>query len=388
MDSLLSRMRKAWPRRSRLTNHFSGFTADWTRPSKELYFETGGTTAEVLDTVCRLFSAGRDAAVYEYLRQNAASPLQIPFYYLELVRGNRLGNSIVSNTLTAEQMRLGYQSILQRSPGYKDILRRLLLMRSSPDLVIKTLLSSREAIMRMPRLFTSAFPHARRLWHLHIPKTAGTTFFTAAVESGWGFVNINTLSDSLGSVHRLAGAIRLRPEDDGDVIISGHWHLFDYLDCIPREDRILVFVRDPLELMVSEFNYAVDVVNRRSNVHAGEAAPFFERGLDPMSFRRTYDRGFFSFNLQCSYLSKRGTFRSALDNLNRCHAELIPSEYVNRAILRHFPHVAERRDNVSNKYVHTGDIDRTTREKILVRCHHDVLLYQSAKWRLQDNDLG
>jgi hypothetical protein len=356
-----------------------------TRPRNSTMVENGNAIGSDIDAVCELFSCGQDAHAFEYLRQNSESPLQVPFYYLELVRsGKARGGAARPAKLTAEQVELGYRSILQRIPEDNAIVRHHQEMCRDADQFIAAILSSREAILRMPQLHARAFPFTHRLWHVHIPKTAGSSFFSAAADSDWGYLNTNTLSESIGDVPRLATAVHLSPGKSARAIISGHWQLFVQLDSIAPFDRVVVFVRDPLECIVSEFNYAVDVVNGRSNVHLGEPAQFLERGLDPTSFKKSYDCGFFAANLQCSFLAVEGTCESALKNLAACSAELSPPDAVNHAIAKFFPTVSQRWINVSNKHVRSVDISRSLREEIVVKNQHDLFLHQIAKARYQE----
>ena len=384
MNVILSRLRKMWSRRRSAGNPLLLLNPHNARPGDSITFEISDDINSDTDSVCEMFSYGQSSEVYEYLRRNSESPVQVPFYYLELVRLGSVKDSTRFAKLSAEQVRRGYQSILQRPPERRAIVRHHLKTQPNTEQFIAALLTSQEAILRMPELHARAFPCMSRLWHVHIPKTAGSSFFSAAEESGWGYINTNLLSESVGDMQRLAHAVRLSPKIDGSVIISGHWQLLQHLDSINRSDRVVVFVRDPVECMISEFNYAVDVVNCEPNVHFGEPWPFLDRGLDPTSFKRTYERGFFVFNLQCSFLSADGTCASALKNLSACNAELLPSDAVNRAVSEFFAPVAQRRINVSNKHVTSVDIGRLMREEIVVRSHQDILLNQIAGMRYQE----
>ena len=151
---------------------------------------------------------------------------------------------------------------------------------------------------------------------------------------------------------------------------------------------MLTFVRDPVELLVSQFNYAVDVVRRSANVHAANPAPFLKRGLDPGSFSNTYRRGFFIKNVQCSFLSGDATCASALRSLAGCNAELRPSSTVNELVANLFPGVGETKVNVSTQHVRAVEIDHRLREEIIVRNHHDRLLYEVAESRHAERTSG
>ncbi len=345
-----------------------------------------------LESICELFSRDRYSEVFEYLLHNSASPLQVPFNYLKLVRAGKAGpgsvaaenDALRSVKPTAEQVELAYRAILQRAPEDRTVVRHQIETCNGLDQLVTALLTSKEAILHMPQLFARAFPMMRRLWHVHIPKTAGTSFFDAATETGWGYVNANTLSGAVDNLQELASAVCVSSDPNRGVVITGHWKLFHHLHCIGPFDRVVVFVRDPLESFISEFNFAVDVVNRRPNVHLADPKLFLDRGLDPDSFTNSYENGFFTCNVQCSFLADDATCQSALRNLAKCNADLLPSDAANQMIGEIFPAAESRRANVSNKHISSLDLGRSLREELLVQCNQDFLLNQIARTRHQE----
>jgi len=343
-------------------------------------------TRSEMEAVCGLFSPDRCSEAFEYLSKRSETPLQVPFYYLKLVHmGKAPDGASRPAKLAAEEVELAYRAILQRLPEDVEVVRFHAEKCADPAELVAALLSSQEAVLRMPQLFARAFPWARLMWHVHIPKTAGTSFYSAAQDSGWGYVNTNLLSGAAGDLRRVASAVRLCAGPHGRAIITGHWHLLQHLDCIGPFDQVVSFVRNPLESCISEFNFAVDVVHRQPNVHAAEAGPFLARGLDPNSFLETYKRGFFVANLQCSYVSSDATCAAAIKNLATCNAELLPSCAVNSAITRYFPKVARKNANVSNKHVTSADLHPQLREEILVMHAHDCVLNQIAEMRFRES---
>jgi hypothetical protein len=110
-----------------------------------------------------------------------------------------------------------------------------------------------------------------------------------------------------------------------------------------------------------------------------------DRGLDPESFVRSYERGFFISNVQCCYLADDATCATALANLANCQAELLPCEAASRVISRYFPGIAHRRINASNKHVRSEDICRSLREEIGVRSGEDYLLNHIAQIRYRES---
>ncbi len=336
-----------------------------------------------VEAACGVFSAGR-SSTYDYLRFNATSSFQVPFYYLELVRAGKLDpRSVRPVRPSAEQVEIAYTSVFQQSPLVREV-AELCDSCSNQQQVLEKLLTSTSFTQRLPGLLGTAFPEWRRLWHVHIPKTAGTSFLAAATAGGWGIVNLNRLAATANNLLDVASALRVGPETRGRVIISGHWHLWRRLEEIRPGDRVVTFVRDPLEAMISEFNFAVDVVNRAQNVHSADPSIMLDRGLDPSSLVNSYRQGFFVANVQCSYLTQDAQCRTALANLARFDAELLPSDATDYAIRKYFATVEKRRANVSNKHMLQAELPRELREELLLRSSQDFLLSEIAKQRFGD----
>ncbi len=346
---------------------------------------TASAVGSETEAVCELFAHGRNSEVFDYLVHYAESPLQVPFYYLKLVRIGKAGSGPATTVKpSAEQVELAYRAILQRPPEDSAVVLHQVDVCADSQQLISALLTSQEVIARMPALYARAFPLTRRLWHVHIPKTAGSSFYGAARDGRWGFVNTNVLSGAVGNLQQVAAAVRHAPGPQSRAIISGHWNLARYMDSIGPFDPVVVFVRDPLEMAISEFNYAVDVVNRSANVHGADPTPMLDRGLDPESFQRTYQRGFFVRNVQCAYLSPDATCTSALKNLTLLNADLLPTAAANPAITKYFAIVPQQRINVSRKHIKSADVSSSLREEILVESHHDVVLNGIAEMRYRE----
>lgn len=333
--------------------------------------------------VCEIFSAGR-GPVYDYLRFNAESPQQVPFYYLKLVReGKTERRSGRPAPLATEQVGIAYHAIFQHDPS-PELVSTLQEACGDHKKLIHELLASPRFIERLPNLLVQAFPELRRLWHVHIPKTAGTSFLAAGVDSGWGFVNYNRLAAATGDLQEVADSLHIGPEIRSRLIISGHWHLWRHLADIDPGDPVVIFVRDPLEAMISEFNFAVDVVNGNDNVHTADPSVMLDRGFDPASFENSYRQGFFVANVQCSYLAQDFQCHTALANLSRLNAELLPSRAVDYATRKYFATVGRRHENVSNKHLEFHDLPRSLREEMMLRSTQDVMLNEVAKRRFQE----
>lgn len=332
--------------------------------------------------VCALFAAGQTVDVQAALVKSCQSPLQVPFYYLHFLHASRIKLGDDSQvTLSTAQVELAYRAILQRAPEDSASVQVHRDNCQNVEQLLARLLTCQEAVDRMPELHARAFPNNHRVWHVHIPKTAGSSFCTAAWRSGWGVVNTNALASAGGDLLEVAGAVRLGVRADRPILITGHWRLPRYLPLIGPFDRVVSFTRDPLECCVSEFNFLVDVHHKRPNVHKADTAPFVARGFDPESFERTFERGFFRSNRQCSYLADDSRCASALRLLESCRTELLPSTATSSAIARYFPETQAKQVNVSTKTIRSSDLSEALREQIYVSNAEDFMLNHVAERR-------
>ncbi len=151
------------------------------------------------------------------------------------------------------------------------------------------------------------------LFHLHIPKTGGTSLFqmlSAAVHPGRSLLATSKQE--------------LVDRTDGYALLGGHFN-WDVLAHFPRPPRVLTLVRDPIELMLSLYAYWREWAPKRIFDAATQASADLaathtidELLLDPSSGLRT------SANLHLYYLAGESELRAgrgaaaALRHLDAC----------------------------------------------------------------------
>jgi hypothetical protein len=154
-----------------------------------------------------------------------------------------------------------YHMVHQRAP---DRLRALVQTDYSANRHLHAALMSKEFQSRAVFNFLTAFPEKRRLVFIHIPKCAGSdlTHHLAPrflsmphrlTSEAW--VSKPELFEALAMAARLVQAA-------GEIFVSGHIELDAYLRAVGYrpQDRIFTVLRDPLDIALSQANYAVTLL--------------------------------------------------------------------------------------------------------------------------------
>ena len=207
--------------------------------------------------------------------------------------------------------------------------------------------------LRFVSIFGSALPDVRKVFHIHVPRTGGTSF-TRALETGEGslawhtsFASAEWLEveagkrrlDSLGYIVRLLAQFG---GGGGRLFIMGHEPLPALLDAgyVRADDIVCTIIRDPVAICLSILDYTIDTARRdtgrpdaedwRTWIEAEGCAHILSGDDDPAAmrtllrsdrFRRDYA------DLLCHMFSLDGTVEGALYalDLTRC-AVLLPAQ--------------------------------------------------------------
>ena len=308
------------------------------------------------------------------------NPLQLPFLFLAgfSPADEQPGAGETGEPLSAEDVELAYRLILQRRPESSEPVRQNLKTAKSPFEVASRLLCSAEWALRVNDLFRAAFPMVPRLWHIHAPKTGGSAFVIAGRRAGWGWIEMNLLDLPGRSLQATAQAVRYI--EGKDLLVTGHRMAWQVQSAIGPFDSGIMFIRDPLSRVVSWYNFGLDVIAGRENVHKNDPKEFFSRGFDPASFEQTRRAGFFRLNENCYFLSPNRSCREALRTAEACGIELALMEDVSEQCIRFFGLPAEI-VNKSTGALKAADIRPDLAEAIIAENAEDVALHAIVRAR-------
>jgi hypothetical protein len=294
--------------------------------------------------VSRLFGLTVDErSVEDDLRRRSGNAFEVAFRLLELAAAKKLTPS--SYPADRDAVDLAYRAILQRRPESLDVLSLHADGGRSLFSVVEALFTSEEWKLRLPALMAGAFPEAPRLWHPHIPKTAGSSFVTAAIadpRQGYALLNSLPSAKDLQSL----GALVRAPNGAG-ILITGHFWLTQLWHMIGPFDEVITFVRDPLDRALSWFQFARDVTDGDPDVHAAAPDIFTRDGFVYDSFEESYNNGFLPPNDQCRMLGAEPTCHSVIERELLGPVTIFLSGDVDVITRTRFPASPPQRVNVS-----------------------------------------
>jgi hypothetical protein len=231
---------------------------------------------------------------------------------------------------------------------------------------------------------------------VHIPKTAGTSINVALEKSCTLLTNDDIFSIS-DLISRYSEGPPNRP-----VVLSGHRTLSFYEQYFPlhRVDQIFTVVRDPIDLAISFFNYAMDKLHGTDNAwlarHSSSVSAWKHSSNDIKStFHNYLDSRFFSenvTNIYCKYLNSGGSenqkdaSRQTIDNLARLGVTVVRIDKTTEFIstICPTPDIGSMA-NISPKLITRDDLSYDEVDNIRQRLESDYSFFHAldnfADWR-------
>lgn len=327
---------------------------------------------------CELFCGRRVPALIDRIVAAAPAPYEVPYAFLEGDSPLAAGEPPVDEVApTARHVELAYALLLQRRPERSEVVAEHLEAHATMASLLAMFLLGDEFRVRLTSLIAALTTAVRRVWHVHIPKTAGTSFIRAFDGAGWAVVSATDLADpayGVGDMARVLNLSRLRR----GVLFTGHHALETVAPLMLPFDERLTFLRHPLDRAVSYFNYMLTRLALDPDRRDADTRSFFERGFDPESFEKTYDDGrILVRNEQCAHLAPQRTARAALEQARQTHCAL--HDY--REVAAVLADLLDVRDvavhNVSRPTFDRDSIPRAFARRIVADNAEDLALYHA-----------
>jgi hypothetical protein len=328
---------------------------------------------------CELFCGRRIPALIDRVAAAVRGPYEIPYAFLDagtpLAAGERPAPEVAP---TARHVELAYALLLQRRPESPAIVEEHLRAHASMASLLDVFLLGTEHRARLAPLIAVVTPSVHRVWHVHIPKTAGTSFACAFEDAGWGVVNAIDLADPAYGAADLARVLSLERLRRG-ALFTGHQSLAKVAPLTLPFDACLAFLRHPLDRAISYFNYMVTRLEEDPERLDADTRGFFDRGFDPTSFERTYADGRILVpNEQCGHLAPERTARAALEHARRARCALYDHRHVD-AVLRDLLGVeTPGKHNVSRPVLDRKSLPRDLARRILADNAEDLALHEAV----------
>lgn len=329
---------------------------------------------------CELFFGRSEPAFVESVRSKTKSPLEVPFLFFEGLDDSgatewpRTGFEV-----HPEHVAAAYSLLLHRFPEAWDVVDYHCANASDTTALVLGILSSPEFKATILRVVTTVFPDAARVWHLHIPRTGGSAFRDAGISEGWGVVSLNHLADMGAGPKNIAEQLSLRKLSKGTVLFSGHAELSDWADYIRPLDTVLAFLRNPVERILSHFNYINGKFETDPSFEHHETRFFKERGFEPNDLLKSLESPLFADNIQCRLLGRQGTSANALQTAMTTGCQLLLEKDVSPFSMATFGSEPELGCNASASYLSMETVPEEILSIIRVRNLEDIKLYRVVK---------
>lgn len=333
----------------------------------------------LLTTACELFCGRVDREVIRRVGALVRNPYEIPYAFFEpetpLGSGQELATDVQP---AARHVELAYALLLQRRPESDAIVGQHLALHATMTSLVAAFLLGDEFRLGAPALLARLTLDVPRVWHVHIPKTAGTTFARAFEASGWAIVHATDLANpdyALGDLARVLALHRLRT----GVLFTGHQSLSRIAPHLMPLDTCVAFVRHPLDRATSYFNYMLTRLQDDPQHESADTRDFLARGLDPASFERTYlDSRLMIPNEQCAHLGGAPTARAAIEQARIVGCRLYDTDKV-ASVLQHMLGTSDStRHNVSRPSISTAVLPAELARRILADNAEDLALYHAV----------
>ena len=248
-----------------------------------------------------------------------------------------------------------------------------------PRSYFKQTLLSQEFRQRLLPNFLTAFPQQGRDVFIHVPKCAGTDLILSLSNRHLPLPKMLEIDGWVSDdefLYAVAGLARAVPFHDR-IFVHGHMELGHYIASagLRSGDRIFTTIRDPLDLMLSQANYAVGRLCQDPTGRDADTAELLRwldiprlpndvslRELKDLATRVLLDPRIAQPNRACSYLGRNmlGTYRVAMENIVVHNVEITTTRHYERWL-------AERWD--------IGESQRSNRSRTILTRNEGRLLY-------------
>jgi len=292
-----------------------------------------------------------------------------------------------------------YQLVHERAPERLDLFVR-------PDGYdarkhMEAALLSAEFQEKVLQHLLSAFPEKSRNVFIHVPKCAGTDLI---LNVGARQLSLSKMLEEEGWISKqqlfeaLRNLVQAIPYYDNFFV---YWHMslgsFVRRVGIRAGDRIFSVIRDPLEIMLSQANYAVtrlrqDPLGNDPDTREILARFEMERLPDPMSLKELKDLAVRALlhpeiaraDRISSYLGDEQSphYDTALSNLARYNVEVTTTQHYRDWLAERWGISSRSRHNTSDHWLSVDDLEDTILADLSDRTSQDRKVFDVVSWLL------
>lgn len=267
---------------------------------------------------------------------------------------------------------------------------------------LKAALESPEFQKRSMRNFLHNFSSKQRDIFIHIPKCAGTDLILNLAPDRLSFPRVLDFEEWVSKEElfsSLSGLIQAAPFYE-KIFVYGHMQVGEYFDIAGSRasDRMFTVIRDPVELLLSQANYAVGRLRQdleridpdtRATADLLGIGKFEDvptpRELKELATRSLLDPRIAQPNRICYYLGKEQvpSYRRAIEHIVTFDIEVTETSSYRRWIDEKWGIQVSTRHNESEKLLTTQEARRFFPEQIQAATAEDQKLFNVIRWVLQ-----
>ncbi|HQT79251.1 MAG TPA: hypothetical protein PLD10_19550 [Rhodopila sp.] len=249
--------------------------------------------------------------------------------------------------------------------------------------------------------FLNAFPHLKRDIFIHVPKCAGTDLILNLAQRHLPLPITLGLPDWVSKEDFLSvvsGLSRVAPFHER-VFVYGHIELGEYIDLagLRPTDHLFTIIRDPIDLMVSQANYAIGRLRQDPLGNDPDAAMTLrfldlprlpesidDRGLKDLTLRALLHPQIAAPNRACTYLGRgnSGLYDVALDCLVRYNVEITTTQHYRKWLRQAWDIDASTRHNASDPILTASEVRHFYASALRDSVQEDQKLFDTITWAL------
>jgi len=293
-----------------------------------------------------------------------------------------------------------YNAVLRRPPD--DLAMATPHRGYDPRRHMRAALEAPEFQRSAMRNFLQIFSDKRRDIFIHIPKCAGTDLVLNLAPGRLSFPKVLTLGDWVSTEElfsSLSGLVQAA-SFYSEIFIYGHMQVGEYYDIagIRSTDRMFTVIRDPVELLLSQANYAAGRLRQDPTGEypdtreimmqlgieqlAGPLTPEYSKTLAAQCL---LNRWISQPNRICYYLGKEqvATYQRAMEHIVTFDIEVTETSRYPRWLDERWGLQAGSRHNESEKLVTSQEARRFFSQQLQAATSEDQKLFDVVKWVLK-----
>jgi hypothetical protein len=293
-----------------------------------------------------------------------------------------------------------YQVVLGRHPGTAQ--QAVGAPGYNPERHFREVLVSPEFRKRFLGAFLRAYQSKGRDVFIHVPKCAGTDLILNLGGRSIPLpkmLEIEGWTDDVEFLEIVAGLARVATAHER-LFVYGHMELGGYIDIagVRPDDCIFTVLRDPIDLMVSQANYAVGRVRQDPTGREPDAANYLHQlglthlpdkisagDLKHLTFKALLDPSITKPNVSCFFLGRGSStvFATALENLIIHNVEVTTTKNYDRWLKERWGIASSSHHNRSEPLLPNAEARRMYGSELAAASAEDQKLFDVVSWALQ-----